>query len=131
MMDTAVTAVDPLEFPLIAADLAYARGMAHRQLADEDNAQIWLSKAVINGVLIEPAKQALADSRLQLVVTDEATINSRSNKWDVTTEQSEQDRAEEENAGRRAELLAEGERAGLSVGAIVIFSILGTSIAFL
>nr|WP_246224671.1 type VII secretion AAA-ATPase EccA [Mycolicibacterium anyangense] len=108
LLDTAVTAIDPLEFPLIAADLAYARGMAHRQLAEEDKAQIWLSKATINGVLIEPAKQALADPRLQLVVTDEDTINSRSNKWDVSTEQSEQERAEEENAERRAELLAEG-----------------------
>ena len=108
LMDTAVTAIDPLEFPLIAADLAYVRGMAHRQLGEEEKAQIWLSKATINGVLIEPAKQSLADPRLQLVVTDEATINSRTNKWDVTTEQSEQDRADEENAERRAELLAEG-----------------------
>jgi type VII secretion ATPase EccA len=108
LMDTAVTAVDPLEFPLIAADLAYLRGMAHRQLGEEERAQIWLSKATINGVLIEPAKQSLADPRLQLAVTDEATINSRTNKWDVTTEQSEQDRADEENAERRAELLAEG-----------------------
>ncbi|TGD89434.1 type VII secretion AAA-ATPase EccA [Mycolicibacterium sp. CH28] len=108
LLDTAVTAIDPVEFPLIAADLAYARGMAHRQLGEEDKAQIWLSKATINGVLIEPAKQALADQRLQLVVTDEETINSRSNKWDATTEQSEQDRAEEENAERRTELLAEG-----------------------
>jgi len=108
LIDTAVTAIDPLEFPLIAADLAYVRGMAHRRLGEEEKAQIWLSKATINGVLIEPAKQSLADPRLQLVVTDEATINSRTNKWDVTTEQSEQDRADEENAERRAELLAEG-----------------------
>ncbi len=108
LIDTAVTAIDPLEFPLIAADLAYVRGMAHRQLGEEEKAQIWLSKATINGVLIEPAKQSLADPRLQLVVTDERTINSRTNKWDVTTEQSEQDRADEENAERRAELLAEG-----------------------
>ncbi|WP_167096584.1 type VII secretion AAA-ATPase EccA [Mycobacterium sp. DL592] len=108
LLDTAVTAIDPLEFPLIAADLAYARGMAHRQLGEEDKAQIWLSKATINGVLIEPAKQALADARLQLVVTDEETINSRTNKWDVSTEQSEHERAEEGNADRRAELLAEG-----------------------
>jgi type VII secretion ATPase EccA len=108
LLDTAVTAIDPLEFPLIAADLAYVRGMAHRQLGEEDKAQIWLSKATINGALIEPAKQALADQRLQLVVTDEDTINSRTNKWDVSTEQSENERAEEENAERRVELLAEG-----------------------
>ena len=92
LTDTAVTAIDPNEFPLIAADLAYVRGMAHRQLDEEDKAQIWLSKATINGALIEPAKDALADPQLQLVVTDEETIDTRSNKWDVTTERSASDR---------------------------------------
>jgi type VII secretion ATPase EccA len=108
LADTAVTAIDPNDFPLIAADLAYVRGMAHRQLDEEDKAQIWLSKAAINGALIEPAKDALADPNLQLVVTDEATINTRTNKWDVTTEQSEQQRREEKTEERREELLTEG-----------------------
>ncbi|MGV1006601.1 MAG: type VII secretion AAA-ATPase EccA [Candidatus Nanopelagicales bacterium] len=101
-------AVDPVEFPLIAADLAYVRGMAYRQLDDEPSAQIWLSKATIAGVLTEPAKRALAEAGLQLVTTTEAAINSRTHKWDVTTEQSEDARAEGENRDRRAELLAEG-----------------------
>ena len=105
----AVTAViSPAEFPLIAADLAYVRGMAHRQLGDEAKAQVWLSKAVINGALTEPAKLALADQNMQLVVTDEDAINSRSNKWDVSTERSEDERADEEHDERRTELLAEG-----------------------
>jgi len=107
-LDTAVTAIDPNEFPLIAADLAYARGMAHRQLGEEHKAQIWLSKATINGALIEPAKQALADPALQLVVTDEEAINTRTDKWDVTTELSQQQRQEEEHQERRSELLQEG-----------------------
>jgi type VII secretion ATPase EccA len=107
-LETAVTAVDPTDFPLIAADLAYVRGMAHRQLGEEPKAQIWLSKATINGALIEPAKQALADPALQLVVTDEDAISSRSNKWDVTTELSEQQRQEEGHQERRTELLQEG-----------------------
>ena len=100
--------VDSAEFPLIAADLAYLRGMIHRQLGDEDNAQLWLSRAVLNGVLIEPAKQALGDPRIQLIVTDEETISSRSNRWDVSTAQSDEARAEAGNAERRTELLAEG-----------------------
>jgi type VII secretion ATPase EccA len=108
LMDTAVTAIDPNEFPLIAADLAYVRGMAHRQLDQEDKAQVWLSRATINGALIEPAKDALADPNLQLVVTDEETINTRSNRWDVSTERSEQQRREEHNEERREELLDEG-----------------------
>ena len=108
LSDTAVAAIDPNDFPLIAADLAYVRGMAHRQLGEEEKAQIWLSKATINGALIEPAKQALAEPALQLVVTDEATINTRTNKWDVTTEVSEDRRREQQNDERREELLAEG-----------------------
>lgn len=100
--------VDPIDFPLLAADLAYVRGMAHRQLGEQEKAEIWLSKAAVNGVLIAPAKQALADARLHLVVTDEETINSRSDRWDATTEQSVDVRAESANAERRAELLAEG-----------------------
>ena len=60
LTDTAVTAIDPNEFPLIAADLAYVRGMAHRQLDQEDKAQVCLSRATINGALIEPAKDQAA-----------------------------------------------------------------------
>jgi type VII secretion ATPase EccA len=108
LAEATVTAIDPNDFPLIAADLAYVRGMAHRQLDEEDKAQIWLSKATIHGALIEPAKDALADPNLRLVVTNEATISTRTNKWDVTTEQSEQQRREEKTEERREELLAEG-----------------------
>ena len=105
---TAVAAIDPNEFPLIAADLNYVRGMAHRQLGEEDKAQVALSKATINGALTAAAQQALADPTLQLVVTDEETINTRSNRWDVSTERSSEQRAEAENDDRRSELLAEG-----------------------
>lgn len=103
-----VAAIDPADFPLIAADLSYVRGMAHRQLGEEDRAQILLSKATINGALMPAAQQALADPSLQLVITDEDTINSRTNKWDASTAQSQADREELENEGRRTELLAEG-----------------------
>jgi len=42
------------------------------------------------------------------VVTDESAIETRTNKWDVTTELSEQQRAEEGHKERRVELLEEG-----------------------
>lgn len=104
--------VDPLpeiaHFPAIAADLAYVRGMVHRQLGDESKAQLWLSKATINGVLIRPAKRALADACLQLTVTDEETINSRTHRWDAATAQSDEARTADDQAERRAEFLAEG-----------------------
>ena len=83
--------------PLIAADLAYIRGWRIGSWVKKQQAQIWLSKATINGVLIEP----FFDAGLQLVITDENAINSRTNRWDATTERS-QDPAEEENGERRA-----------------------------
>ncbi|ORX01680.1 type VII secretion AAA-ATPase EccA [Mycolicibacillus trivialis] len=104
----AVAAIDPKEFPLIAADLAYLRGMAHRELGEEDRAAIWLSKATVNGVLTDPAKRALGDPAVHLAVTDEETVNSRADVWDAATERTGQDRAEERHRQRRAELLTEG-----------------------
>lgn len=92
--------VNPVDFPLIAADLAYARGMAHRQIGDDTGAEVWLSKAAVNGVLIDPAKRALAEPGLRLVTTTESSIESRTDRWDVTTERV--------NTDRRAELLTEG-----------------------
>ena len=71
LTETAVAAINPNDFPLIAADLAYVRGMAYRQLGEEDKAQVALSKATINGALTAGAQQALADPTLQLVVIDE------------------------------------------------------------
>lgn len=108
VIDTVVSVINPSEFPLIAADLAYVRGMAHRQIGEEASAQSWLSKASVKGALIDPAKRALADPGLQLAVTDEDAVNSRTDKWDPATERSREARAEEDNRERRAVLLAEG-----------------------
>lgn len=120
-IDRAADVVDADGFPLIAADLAYVRGMALRQLGDEPQAQIWLSKATVNGALIEAAQLALADARLQLAVTDEDTIDSRTDKWDAATQRSREDRSAEEHRERRAELLAEGrELLGNQVGLVEV-----------
>ncbi|MBW0012709.1 type VII secretion AAA-ATPase EccA [Mycobacterium sp.] len=101
-------AIGPADIPLLVADLAYLRGMVHRQLNDEDRAQVWLSKATINGVLTDAAKAALADPNLRLVVTDEQSIASRTDKWDASTAKSRDQLDDDDAAERRAELLAEG-----------------------
>ncbi|RUP07165.1 MAG: type VII secretion AAA-ATPase EccA [Mycobacterium sp.] len=106
--ENAITAIDSADYPLIAADLAYVRGMAHRQLGDETQAQEWLSRATINGALLVTAKQALADSSLQLLVTDEETIGTRTDKWDVKTQRSVQQRTDAQHEERRGQLLQEG-----------------------
>ena len=100
--------IGPADIPLLVADLAYLRGMVHRQLHDEDRAQVWLSKATINGVLTDAAKAALADANLQLVVTDEQTIASRTDRWDPSTAKSREQLDDDDAVERRAELLAEG-----------------------
>lgn len=101
-------AIGPADIPLLVADLAYVRGMVHRQLREEEKAQVWLSKATINGVLTEAAKEALADPNLQLVVTDEQTISSRTDRWDASTAKSREQLEDDDATERRAELLAEG-----------------------
>ncbi|GJO04900.1 ESX-2 secretion system protein EccA2 [Mycobacterium marinum] len=100
--------IGPADIPLLVADLAYVRGMVYRQLNEEDQAQIWLSKATINGMLTEAAKEALADPNLRLVVTSEETISSRTDRWDPSTAKSRDELHDDDAADRRAELLAEG-----------------------
>ena len=100
--------IAPNEIPLLAADLAYIRGMVHRQLGEEEQAQIWLSKAAINGVLTEPAKAALAEPKLRLVVTEEQIIDSRSDRWDAESAKSRAELDEHNATDRRAELLEQG-----------------------
>ncbi len=102
--------INATEFPYLVADLAYVRGMVHRQLGDEDKAKVWLSKATINGVLTESAKAALDDANLNLAVTDEATIQRRTDRWDVDSAASREQIEEEAALERRAELLAEGRQ---------------------
>lgn len=108
--DVLTASIGPADIPLLVADLAYLRGMVYRQLRDEDQAQIWLSKATINGVLTTAAKEALADPNLHLVVTDEETIASRTDRWDASSAKSRDQIDDDAASERRAELLAEGRQ---------------------
>lgn len=108
--DVLTASIEPGDIPLLVAELAYVRGMVHRQLGDEEKAQVWLSKATIHGMLTESAKEALGDPNLQLAIIDESTIDSRSDRWDAGTSVSREAVAEAEAVERRAELLAQGRR---------------------
>ena len=100
--------IDTVEFPVLAADLAYVRGMAHRQLEEEEKAQYWLSKSTINGVLTEPARAALANNDVNLAITDAASINSRTDKWNPATEQTSGSPDDGDSQERRRQLLSDG-----------------------
>lgn len=91
--------------PVVRAELSYARGMIYRQLGESAKADEWLGKASINGVLIEPAKQALKNPDVILNVVDESEISTRTNPWDVTTQKSAEQQAAEELAARRKVVL--------------------------
>ncbi|MGA9676825.1 MAG: type VII secretion AAA-ATPase EccA [Mycobacterium sp.] len=106
--DVLTASIGPSDIPLLVADLAYVRGMVHRQLGEEDKAQIWLSKATINGVLTEAAKAALADPNLHLVISDEQSIATRTNRWDASTAKTRDELDDDAMTDRRVELLAEG-----------------------
>ena len=106
--DVLTASIGPSDIPLLVADLAYVRGMVHRQLREEDRAQIWLSKATINGVLTEAAKAALADPNLHLVISDEQSIATRTNRWDASTAKTPDELDDDAMTDRRVKLLAEG-----------------------
>lgn len=106
--DVLTASIGPTDIPLLVADLAYVRGMAYRQLGEEDKAQIWLSKATVNGVLVEHAKTALNNPALNLTIIDEETIGSRTDRWDAGSAKSRDELDDDSAQERRAELLAEG-----------------------
>ena len=100
--------IDPLEFPLLAADLAYVRGMAHRQVGEEEKAEFWLSKSTVDGVLTGLARDALADKDVTFAVTDAAAIRSRTDKWNPATQQSPEERDDAASHECRRQLLSDG-----------------------
>lgn len=51
-------------------------------------------------MLTDAAKEALADPNLRLIVTDERTIASRSDRWDASTAKS-RDQLDDDNAAQR------------------------------
>lgn len=95
---------------LILAETAYARGMVYRQLKDEEKATEWLGKASIHGRLIDSASRALNDPEIQLAIVDEAAVETRADRWDVSTQKSSEDRDDAELEEQRAEMLKEAKR---------------------
>lgn len=113
------------ENPYIVAELNYYRGMAYRQLRDAASAperQVeraqhsaraaeFLGKATVNGQLIDAARDALKDEQIVLVRVDDADIGTRTDKWDVTTQDNSQDRdGDELSDEERKAMLAEADR---------------------
>ena len=70
----------------VAADIALTRGWCLRELGDEEGARASFRAAVVEGALLDPARQALDSANFRLIVTDADTIATRTDPWDPGTE---------------------------------------------
>lgn len=93
----------------IAADAALTKGWCLRELGQEDAARACFEQATANGVLLEAAREALANPGYRLVVTDTETIATRSDPWDPDTETSRAKRAAADLASQQERALADAQ----------------------
>ena len=95
--------------PYVAADVALTRGWCQRELGDEEGARASFRAAVVEGALLEPARQALDSANFRLIVTDADTIATRTDPWDPATEVSRSARDAAALALEQADVLARAQ----------------------
>ncbi|MFZ0831542.1 MAG: AAA family ATPase [Mycobacterium sp.] len=93
----------------IAADAALTKGWCCRELGQEDEARNSFEQAKADGVLLDGARQALANPGYRLVVTDEETIATRTDPWDPGTETSREQRAAAQLATQQENALLDAQ----------------------
>ncbi|MBE5408239.1 AAA family ATPase (plasmid) [Mycobacteroides abscessus] len=74
--------------PYLLADAALARGWSYRGLGDEEHALSAFQDAMIDGVQVAAARDAVNDPSLQLPVVTAEMLAARTDPWDVTTQPS-------------------------------------------
>jgi type VII secretion ATPase EccA len=95
--------------PFIASDVALTKGWCLRELGEEDAARAAFRAAVVDGQLVDAARQALNDDSYRLIVTDAETIATRTDKWDSTTETSREQRAAVSLAADQQQVLGKAQ----------------------
>jgi type VII secretion ATPase EccA len=95
--------------PYLAADVALTRGWCLRELGDQEGARACFREAVVDGELLESARQALDNPAYRLLVSDAETIASRSDEWDPATEVSRAQREAAELVARQEAVLASAQ----------------------
>jgi type VII secretion ATPase EccA len=95
--------------PYVLADVALTRGWCLRELGEADGARAAFGAAVIDGQLLEAARQALDNDGYRLVVTDAETIASRTDPWDPGTETSRAQRHADALAQEQQRVLARAQ----------------------
>jgi type VII secretion ATPase EccA len=95
--------------PYIAADVALMRGWCLRELGQEEAARAAFRAAVVDGVLLDGARQALDNPDYRLVVIDADTIATRTDQWDPSTETSREARAAVSLAAEQQQILDQAQ----------------------
>lgn len=93
----------------IAADAALTRGWCLRELGQEDAARASFEQATADGVLLDAAREALANPGYRLVVADAETIATRTDPWDPATETTREERTAAALAEQKDSVLAEAQ----------------------
>ena len=94
----------------IAADAALTKGWCHRELGQEEAARASFEQATNNGVLLDAAAQALANSGYRFIVTDVETIATRTDPWDPGTETSKAQRVAAALEEQKDSVLTDAQR---------------------
>ncbi|MBS9535994.1 type VII secretion AAA-ATPase EccA [Mycobacterium sp. M1] len=94
----------------ITRDALLCRALLARHRGETDEAQTLLTDMRVRWPSFEPAQSALADPSYGLSVTDQATIDSRTDRWDATTAMTAAQRAAQESAGEAKAQLVEAEQ---------------------
>lgn len=90
-------------------DALFYRALVLRHNGDTDVAHTQLTEIRVRWPDFEAAQTALADPTYALTFTDEATIDTRTDKWDPATETSRGARAAADLADERRDVLADAQ----------------------
>lgn len=95
--------------PEVVRDALFCRALVARLGGDEDTAQALLTDVGVRWPDFQRSRMALADPTFGLAVTDQETIESRTDRWDPASAVTREQRAAAETAGAAKARLAEAE----------------------
>jgi type VII secretion ATPase EccA len=102
--------------PEVVRDGMFCRALVARSGGDEDTARGLLTEIGVRWPNFERAREALSDNTFGVEITDQATIATRTNRWDPATATTHEQRAAAQTAGEAKLRLAEAEA---TLGAMV------------
>jgi type VII secretion ATPase EccA len=95
--------------PEVVRDALFCRALVTRLSGDEDTTQAMLTDIGVRWPDFQRSRMALADPTFGLEITDQETIESRTDRWDPASAVTRAQRAAAENASTAKERLAEAE----------------------